>query len=112
MQVRVLGVCCCVGVVRKAGAGEEEGAESGEQSARDITPPIMCPRCSPLDPPALSLLADMALAYPGDALLAGLVRSLDACKLPRVRLAILEYAASHLGRGRAAGVPSSANHIK
>ena len=54
----------------------------------------------------------MALAYPGDALLAGLVRSLDACKLPRVRLAILEYAASHLGRGRAAGVPSSANHIK
>ncbi|GAX84118.1 hypothetical protein CEUSTIGMA_g11541.t1, partial [Chlamydomonas eustigma] len=61
---------------------------------------------------ATTILADCSQSYSADVLLSGLTRSLDACKLPRVKTAVLEYACCHIGQGRPASVPANASLIK
>ena len=61
-------------------------------------PPLSAPQDN-LRVLASSALADCSAAFPADILLLGLLRSLEACKLPRTRLTVLEYACQHIGHG-------------
>lgn len=62
-------------------------------------PPPRSPLQDNLRVLASSALADCSAAFPADILLLGLSRSLEACKLPRTRLTVLEYACQHIGHG-------------
>eukprot|EP00798_Chlamydomonas_sp_ICE-L_P002324 gene2324-8616_t len=78
--------------------------------------PVLCQRTSDqkesIKSMASSALSVCATCFGADLLLVGLVRSMEACKTPKSRVAVLDFGASQLGRGRPAGVPKNQNQLR
>ncbi|KAF8062702.1 clasp1b [Scenedesmus sp. PABB004] len=61
---------------------------------------------------AESALQTCAVRLSADALLPALNRSLDSMKQPAARVSVMEFTVLFLGDGKAAGVPTSATHLR
>eukprot|EP00798_Chlamydomonas_sp_ICE-L_P015142 gene15142-21202_t len=61
---------------------------------------------------AISALSVCSAVFSADLVLAGLVRSMEACKTPKVRSVVMEFGATQLGHGRAAGAPTNHAHLR
>ncbi|GBF91808.1 hypothetical protein Rsub_04913 [Raphidocelis subcapitata] len=57
-------------------------------------------------------LAECAARFGADALLAALVRALDAMKQPTAKVSVMEFCVGNLGPGRPAGAPSHSLHLR